>query len=765
MEKILNFTVIPLRMTYPKQALKLSFDPFDEDEELEDEIDSFKIYACESPDGYVKKSTYGSISILGNLPDLSIGVEHKVKAIEEYKNGNFQYKILNIKRDKPIGDSSVRLFLSEFCTSRQVEELMREYPNIINMVINNEADNINTSKLHGIGDYIINVIKRKILENFVYAELVDTFKGFLDFKTVKALYKLYPSVEQVKAHIALEPYKTLCKLSRVGFKTADKMLLEFDKKCRKMHESGEEPPILFDFELITSYQRMESCVSFILAQNEQDGNTKMKKSQLQRESKNLASQCMSHFGDVLKTSNEFVVVEEWVAIKDTYDAEKYIAEKLTAIKNSQEKKWKYDISNINNGKEFPLTDEQMSFINNVLASNVTLLPSAGGTGKTFCLNELVQIIKTLEKSFLLLAPTGKASKRMSEYTNESAYTIHRGLGFTPEGFTYNENCNLPHDIVILDESSMVDIFIFQSLLRAINPETTKLVMIGDISQIPSVSCGRVFNDIIDTELFNTNVLTVIFRYGEGGLYKVATNVRNGKSYFGELKDKITPFGTNKDYVLIRSSQENSVQSIVSVYGQLIKKGIDYSDIVITMAMNKGDYGSIVVNETVQKWILNNTTYLDSCQSIKHGDTTYYAGSLIMQTKNDYRIKDINGDISPVFNGSMGKVISVDGNKMEVIFDGIRYYYNRGNLENVQLCYCCNIFKMQGSQAPYIILNTPKAHTYMMNKDLLYTAISRTQKRCFHITDTAIIEGSLKKSASRDRMTFLKELILGGCNGV
>jgi len=190
----------------------------------------------------IKENKYNNVSLVGNLPDLEDGVEYDIKAEEQNGKSGIQYKFINIKRDRPKTEASTRLFLQSILDSYgQVDEIMREYPDIIDRVINNRLDDIDLKKLYNIGEYRFDVIKRKIIENFALAELVTEFKGFIDFKVLKILYDKYGSVDKIKEKLQDNPYKCLCGLSRIAFKTADKILLEFNKDCIEMKQRGEKP--------------------------------------------------------------------------------------------------------------------------------------------------------------------------------------------------------------------------------------------------------------------------------------------------------------------------------------------------------------------------------------------------------------------------------------------------------------------------------------------------------------------------------------------
>lgn len=385
----------------------------------------------------------------------------------------------------------------------------------------------------------------------------------------------------------------------------------------------------------------------------------------------------------------------------------------------------------------------------------------GNSGKSFTIGKLIEILDKSQKSYIILAPTGKASKTIAQYTKRDASTIHRGLAFNPSNmppWRYNKDNKLNVDLVIVDETSMVDVFLMENLLNAIDITNTKLLLIGDPAQIPSVSCGNVYQDMLNSKIFPTTTLTKIFRYGEGGLYKVATNIRSGNEYFQKIEKEITPFGENKDYVFVKCSKEDANKKVLQIYHSLIKKEIPYSDIVVTMAMNKNENGSVMVNKLIQAYLKKNTTYLTD-DSIEYGKNKFYVGDIVMQTKNDYKAQTISGMVKPIFNGTLGIIVDIKGQDIHIKFDDDIMLYKKSGLNNILLGYAINTFKCQGSQFPYVIYSHPSSHSYFTNRNLAYTAVSRTQKQCYHISDEKTVKTALRKSAIFDRNTLLKSLIL------
>ena len=432
----------------------------------------------------IKENKYSNVSLVGNLPDLEDGVEYDIKAEQQNGKSGIQYKFINIKRDKPKTEASTRLFLQSILDSySQVDEVMREYPDIIDRVINNRLEDIDLKKLYNIGEVRFEVIKRKIIENFALAELVTEFKGFIEFKVLKILYDKYGSIDKIKEKLQDNPYKCLCGLSRIAFKTADKILLEFNKDCIEMKLRGEKPPIDFTFDLLTSSQRQKSAIIFLLGENENDGNTKIDIKVLRKQSESLAKKCIDHFVDIIQNDEDihFDKPTSNVSLKETYDTEVYIANKILAGLKV-DNKWDIDTEKYKSNSEVTLTDQQYQVLPMVCNSNVCILNGFGGSGKSQTTKSIIDILKDNDKSFLLLAPTGRAAKVLAEFTKEHASTIHRGLAYMPPEWGYNEEFKLPYDIVAVDEFSMCDVFLMKHLLEAIDFSRTKLLMIGDLAQ-------------------------------------------------------------------------------------------------------------------------------------------------------------------------------------------------------------------------------------------------------------------------------------------
>jgi exodeoxyribonuclease V alpha subunit len=733
----------------------------------------YQIYAVEADDNYkLKKGKYGNSVILGNLHDLGEGIEYHVKALEEKgRDGFYQYKVKNIKREKPTSDFTTRLFLSEILTSSQVDEIIQHYPNIIDLVINNRFDEIDTSVLYNIGEYRLEVIKRKIEENFVFAELIEMFQGLLDLKIINKLYEKYPSAQKIKLSVKKDPYECLCSLSRVGFKTADSIILELDKELKNQTN----PPFKFDFEIKTSPQRLNAAIQYILTENEANGNTKMAISELQKQIKSLVANCMMHMKDVLSNGKVYYLdkTDKSVAILETYNTEKHIVEMLLRGLN-EDNVW--DIKDINKYRNIDedtvLTDEQFSAVNEFIKNNISILNGVAGSGKSMSTKAIIKLLDDNCRSYMLLAPTGRASKVLSGYSGREASTIHRALGYQGK-WNYNEDCpKIQKDVVIVDESSMVDIFVMRALLCAIDFNRTKLLIIGDSDQIPSVGAGNILFDLVNSKKIPVTSLTKVFRYGFGGMLTVATQTRQSESFI-QSNTEINVIGEDKGYVYLPVLQENIVKQLITIYKKLLEKNTP-EDILILTAYNTGNYGTVAINNHIQK-IANKNATTDIERVIKVNNTSFYEDDMVIQIVNNYKAfiyhdgqeyyDDKIDEKVFIPNGEIGKIYKIDrffkNNQqyMVVDYDGqfIIYTY-QDVIEQLKLAYSISIHKSQGGNCKNIILITPKAHTFMLNANLMYVGQTRATQKVFHLGEPDTFNRAVKKKANFNRQTFMQQLM-------
>lgn len=745
----------------------------------------YKIYAVDvSKKDYpdIKQNKYNNVSVLGELSDLTLGVEYEITAEEQINKYGVSYKVINIKRDIPTTVEGTFLFLSEILTYNQAKVLVENYPNIIQKVKDNDLDDVDLSKLKGIGEKTFSIIKDKIITNFALMDLVIEFKNVLSMSIIKKIYDEYSSIDKLKEKLKSQPYTALTRISRIGFKTADSIILQLQK----------ESIIDFGYDVKTSPDRCLSCMLYILEENENEGHTNMNLADLRQQCLKLVPSCAEHFVDVVKDNSIYYNKEDMtIALRTTYETEKYISDTILANLNGANNVWDFDTQMYKKVGEFELSDEQMQILDVVCKNNIAILNGFAGAGKTASTQGIINMLKDNNKSFRLMSPTGRAAKVLHENTKESASTIHRGLGYVPpNNWTYNNEHPLACDIVIVDEFSMVDIWLFKKLLEAIDFKHTKLLMIGDNAQLPSVSCGNLLHDFMEANIIPTVTLNKIFRYSSGGLMRVATDTRCCKEYLTkDMKSKATVFGDNKDYMFIDLTSELIPKNVVALYKKLLDNGNSIEDIQVLTAKNVGDCGSVQLNNMIQK--VANPHY-GSEVNMKVGETTYYEGDLILQTVNNYKAEMViretpttyeedifdenpfgvnpfgtdyhfnQNDDDPatafVANGETGIIKEIYNTYVIVDFNGILVKYYRNDMNMVKLGYAISIHKSQGGGFKTVILCSPQSHIFMLNSNLLYVGLTRMKEKLYHLGSLQSVNQAVKKKANLVRHTFMQKLL-------
>ena len=726
--------------------------------------ENYKMYACDvDREKYpnIKFTLYGNAVIGGNLHSLTPGADYYIKAEEKSSSKGYKYEVLNIKKTDLKSEEDVYTFLQEILTFRQASELYKHYPNIVDLVVSGRSNEVDLNKLHGIKEYTFNKIKDKIIENYALFDLISEFKGVLTISMLKKLYEKYPSIEKIRSELRIHPYKTLVGLSRVGFKTADKLLLEMEK----------EGIIKFAFDLKTSKERCMACVMYFLEDNEtSNGNTKMKIVDLRKHVMTLTPACADHFVECLNEGKEkgniyYDKDTMDVALMNTYMTELLIAGIVTDAVKNKNHIWNIDWKSYKDKGEYVLSDEQLLALGLACNKQITILCGFAGSGKTATTNTLIKMLIDNNKTFELCASTGRAAKVLSSYTGMPAATIHRAYRYIPpDEWGYNNENKIETDIVIVDEASMCDIFLFYRLLDGIDFDKTKLFIIGDPAQLCSVSAGNLLNDLIDSKKVPTATLTKIFRYNEGGLMQVATDTRNCKQFLRETPNgKYVFLGKNKDFGFLQCENDKIIKNLCALYKGLLDKGISPNDIMVLSAQNKGNYGTLTINNELQK-IANKNCDPKSKKFIKIGEVIYYEDDIIIQTKNNYHaiVNESCFDEEPketmIANGETMTIKEITPFYTILDLDGIEIRYSRNDMENTALSYSISTHKSQGGSAKIVIFVVPTAHTYMLNSNLLYVGFTRTKERCFTIGDLTTINRAIKKKENIQRQTFLKDLL-------
>ena len=726
--------------------------------------DTFAVYALNVPEDVVagkhlKRSKFGSVSVCGNISGLQEGVMYDFIAVEKQTKHGYSYEVRKCTGSSETSENNTVLFLTSILTENQAFELLKTYPDIVNMIIQGRDGEVDLSKLHGIGDYTFDLIKKKIIQNHDNIDLLSFFGGAVSLKTIAKIREKYPTIESVKKLFKKDPYGFLTDFQGIAFSKADKILLDMQKEQN-----------LFDFDLKTSPQRCLAYIKFKLdSMAEEEGSTKYDLIKLKEDVDKMVPSCAKHFTNCIKNEQIWYNAEELsVSMKYIRNMEEYCAEVIfEGLDNPVV--WDIDIEKYNKVDEFDLTSEQIKALGVLCKNNVCILNGNAGSGKSSSIKAVINMLEDNKKTYLLMSPTARAGRVLKNYTNRPASTIHRGYGYSPaNGWQINTDNKLDVDVLILDESSMIGVSLMYHVLQGLDLTRTKLLLVGDSAQLSSVDAGNVLHDIINSGVVPVTSLTKIFRYQDGGLTKVATDIRTCRNYLPKDagQHKTLNYGADKDYSFVTCSDANIVKETTILYQRMLESGRSMDDIQVITAYNVGSTGTQAINKSIQMAINKN---VGKNRRIVFGDVTFYEEDLVIQKKNNYHTAVYDpetgrttGDERLVCNGDVGRIIEINDGKSAIIkFDDTYYKYQKSEFTDVKLGYAISVHSSQGSQSDIVIFATPKNQMFMMSSNLLYVGCTRSKKRCIHIGDPYMVMSALKKKDERHRNTFLCDFLQKG----
>ena len=554
------------------------------------------------------------------------------------------------------------------------------------------------------------------------------------------IYKQYgkDSIERVQTN----PYCLADDIWGIGFKTADGI-------AQKLGYENNDP------------RRCRSGILYTLSQLSDEGHVYAEREQLIAAAKTLLQ---AEEQPITETLSQMIAAEdvildsphdspEAIYLPPFYYAEVGVANKLRRLLQTQTGNLfdratavADDSSRIG---QIEYDAVQLSAIRKAIFSKVMVLTGGPGTGKTTTTLGIIAAFESLGQRILLAAPTGRAAKRMSEATGKEAKTIHRLLEFNPaEGYKRNDENPLDGDVLIVDECSMIDIILMNSLLKAV-PSTMRLILVGDIDQLPSVGAGNVLRDIIDSDAIPVVRLTRIFRQAQSS--RIVTNAHKiNQGLFPDISN-----GRTSDFFFIRQEDpEQAALEIVNIVRNRIPKAyrIATSDIQVLAPMQRSVVGAANLNIMLQEAIN------PAGDSLARGGFKYRQGDRVMQIRNNYD-KD-------VFNGDIGTVSAVDieDRSLTVLFDGRTVSYEDSELDELTLAYATTIHKSQGSEYPVVVIPLLMTHFVMLQRNLVYTGITRAKRLCILVGTTKALAYAIHNQTVQKRNTRLKERLHEGCCG-
>lgn len=461
--------------------------------------------------------------------------------------------------------------------------------------------------------------------------------------------------------------------------------------------------------------------------------------------------------NMLSNEGEIIIKEDRYYLRDYYEAEKNIVKNLNNINNKEittKKNLKKYINILESDFNIKYNEEQINAITSIFEHNISIITGGPGTGKTTIINGILNLYKLANKytddgmstKVALIAPTGRASKRMSETTNFSASTIHRYLKWNKENNTFgiNEFNKTNHELVIIDEVSMIDTILFDSLLKGLK-RGVKIVLVGDEYQLPSVSPGLILNDLIESKKFKHVRLENIYRQSKNSYIPILAS---------EIKNKeLTNYLTKKDdYNFIECNTRDIKNIIIDIAKKSLEKGLNEENIQILAPMYKGEIGIDNLNINLQN-IFN--PHDDKLNEVSIGTITYRINDKVLNLVNDVDKCISNGDIGYIYDID----INSKSDFMRINFDNNIVSFKRDEMSSIKHAYAISVHKAQGSEFDHIIMPISKNYNKMLYNKLIYTGVSRAKKSLILIGSNEAFLYSVNNDYSQNRKTTLLYYLL------
>lgn len=523
--------------------------------------------------------------------------------------------------------------------------------------------------------------------------------------------------------IESDPYKVAEEISGVGFRTADRIGLA----AGFAHDD---------------IRRVKSAVRYVLFRASEEGHTYLSYNELAHA---LAGYAVSDTAlasalSQLDERGEIRIEDQAIFLSALFAAECYVAQRLSQLAQPrtppEEACAAEDKSQATLETLSPLQRQAAA---SSLRSGLLVLTGGPGTGKTTAVSAILHVHRAANHRVALCAPTGRAAKRLSEATGHPASTIHRLLEWNPSTASFSRNARMPldADLVLIDEASMLDLPLCQHLLAAIS-DTASVVFVGDVNQLPPIGPGHVLRAILDSQVGTVIRLSQVFRQAEkSAIVRAAHALLQGKLTH---EAPATPTGDGDLFVLRTKDSTRSIEKLLYMVERIrqVYKLDSVHDVQVLSAMRKGQAGIDALNEILQTK-LNPSTAGSPPNTLRLGDK-------VMQLRNDYD--------RDVYNGDLGRVASIQDGNIVIDFDGRNVAYGTKDLDALTLAYACTIHKAQGSEFPAVIIILDTGHHVLLNRSLLYTAMTRGRKLAVIIGPERALERAARNVSSRQANTRL-----------
>ncbi|WP_236785630.1 SF1B family DNA helicase RecD2 [Anaerococcus ihuae] len=645
-----------------------------------------------------------------------------------------QINVESAKIKKPSGKKAIISYLSsgniELIGKKTAELIYEKFGDQAIDIVFNEPNKL--LSIQGIGKKKLGKIKESTIEAKDSREALLYLQGLnISFNLANKIYKAYG--DNTISIVKTNPYKLSEDISGIGFVMADNiainMQMENDSKFR-----------------------ISAALSYILKNDsEMSGSCAIKREDLLNKTFDLIKVDKNKINDqinedLLKSKIQIIKIdeEEFVYDKDIYKAEKSTAINLSRLQNE---KYIFDIE-INEDLD-AFSKEQEIAIKEAFNNMLLVITGGPGTGKTTIIKAICNILDENELKFNLAAPTGRAAKRMQESTDNSALTIHRLIGIKPDSPIpeYNEENPLECDYVIVDEASMIDIKLMDKLLKSLSTNTA-LILVGDHNQLPSVGPGNVLKDILDTDIKSVRLKKIFRQAKESNIVVNAHRINDG--LYPVLNQK------NKDFFFIDSNSKNFEKDLLDLVKFRLPnyyKLDPINDIQILAPGKKSSWGVVGINDLCQKELNKNP----NC--IKINNKIFKLNDKVMQVRNNYDLVSLDpGNFDDgVYNGDIGRIIDIDGEREELkveFYDGNIVSYKKEDIKDLDLSYAITIHKSQGSEFDCVLIPMMSTAYMLLNRNLLYTAITRAKKLVVLLGEKRILKQMVRNNNESKRLTNL-----------
>lgn len=768
-EKILKFECALDRIIYPKYSKKV-------------QSGDFAIFSMRITKWIDNKiDEIETIKLKGTTCTLEYGTTYKVfcKLAETHEIYGDTYGLIYISKCIDISSKDKQKeFLKNVLNENLVEKLFDEYDDVIKLLENRDVKSL--MKIKGIGNQVALRMIDEYEESKDYSSIYMEL-GQLGFTHtfIKKLVDFYKSPDTVIDIVKNNPYDLL-RVEGIGFKKADEVACKVG---------------------ITQYdiRRIKGFLLYYLNDQGEAGRSYLNYQDLMRALYDtlgfVPEEIVNATAKQMIDNNDVVVLDNGskIALKKFYDLEKNIMNELfrlqiglvKVVENDSNKvdcihddyvpksfnigNWETITENVEEKQGFMFTDEQRAAIKLSLDNHVMALTGGAGVGKTSTANGICSLYSGY--SILACALSGKASVRITEATGLPASTIHRALGYQNGEFMFNKENKLAVDIVLIDEATMINGTLFLSLLEAI-PTGAKVIIMGDVQQLTPIGNCQVFADILDSNVLPVVKLSKPHRQAlRSGIIPTSIKIANqqqifdgnytGNAIIGELEDmELDISGKGND--------ESISDKIIKHFQVELEKFHDIMEVQICVPMRlRGELSCYNLNSKIQSIYnpkLSNCNEIEIFLEKKNDEAKKYiirAGDKVINTKNNYKCINSEGEKTPVFNGNMGIVKEIEKNGMCTIdFIGIgEVIFTKSDCKNLELGYACTVHKLQGSGFCSTIVGLDNSSYIMNNSELLYTAITRAKKYCVLIANNYAVVKSIQTKEVKTKQTFLKDMLL------